>query len=319
MIYKNKFCPVCSVEFNAEDDIVVCPECGTPHHRDCWNSVGHCMNINLHGGNSDISSTYTSENKQEEASEAERVEAENVTEQYAGDKKSEGYEKQFGPILIRKEYTENSEQSAPQSFLIEGRPSVLYDIAVRKNQRYYIPQFLTISTVKSKMASWNFCAFILPLSWSLYRKMYKLAALIFAIYMVILGASAVPVLTNEAYIEATQACMQEDPAFMENILLAESGQDVSLTPNQQKLLEVMYSVETPIYLVIATTVLQFGIRLFVGLKATKLYMDSITKAIDKGKSLGLDGDSLKMFIYRKKGTLPFILVALVGFFEWFMF
>ena len=32
-IYNNCVCPVCKKQFEDGDDIVVCPECGTPHHR----------------------------------------------------------------------------------------------------------------------------------------------------------------------------------------------------------------------------------------------------------------------------------------------
>lgn len=35
-------CPVCGREITPSDDIVVCPQCGAPHHRDCWKKEGHC-------------------------------------------------------------------------------------------------------------------------------------------------------------------------------------------------------------------------------------------------------------------------------------
>jgi|GEM_PF-454458 len=38
----NKLCPVCRQHFNESDDVVVCPECGTPHHRACYNNLGTC-------------------------------------------------------------------------------------------------------------------------------------------------------------------------------------------------------------------------------------------------------------------------------------
>ena len=41
-------CPVCHKRFVAEDDIVVCPECGTPHHRACWQQNGDCFNKMRH-------------------------------------------------------------------------------------------------------------------------------------------------------------------------------------------------------------------------------------------------------------------------------
>ena len=42
-------CQVCQKEFQKGDDIVVCPECGTPVHRECWKQLGHCVNEYRHG------------------------------------------------------------------------------------------------------------------------------------------------------------------------------------------------------------------------------------------------------------------------------
>lgn len=40
--FTDKLCPVCREAFKESDDIVVCPDCGTPHHRDCYRSIGKC-------------------------------------------------------------------------------------------------------------------------------------------------------------------------------------------------------------------------------------------------------------------------------------
>lgn len=48
IINSNEKCPVCNKHFEQDDDVVVCPQCGTPHHRDCYNSIGHCANSNQH-------------------------------------------------------------------------------------------------------------------------------------------------------------------------------------------------------------------------------------------------------------------------------
>ena len=29
--------------------MVYCPECGAPHHRECYNSIGHCALEEFHG------------------------------------------------------------------------------------------------------------------------------------------------------------------------------------------------------------------------------------------------------------------------------
>lgn len=41
-------CVVCGQKFDEKDDIVVCPECGTPYHRECYMKSGKCVNEELH-------------------------------------------------------------------------------------------------------------------------------------------------------------------------------------------------------------------------------------------------------------------------------
>lgn len=44
--YQNKCCGQCGEKFNEKDEIAICPDCGTPIHRACWN--GHCPNEAKH-------------------------------------------------------------------------------------------------------------------------------------------------------------------------------------------------------------------------------------------------------------------------------
>ena len=37
-------CFSCGEVFKDGDDIVVCPECGTPYHRECYLKEGKCIN-----------------------------------------------------------------------------------------------------------------------------------------------------------------------------------------------------------------------------------------------------------------------------------
>lgn len=41
-------CIVCKKKFSQDDDVVVCETCGTPYHRDCYKSVGKCINTEYH-------------------------------------------------------------------------------------------------------------------------------------------------------------------------------------------------------------------------------------------------------------------------------
>lgn len=47
--YEGYTCPVCGKPFEENDDIVACPECGAPHHRECWQREGHCHFAADHG------------------------------------------------------------------------------------------------------------------------------------------------------------------------------------------------------------------------------------------------------------------------------
>lgn len=46
--FENKLCPVCRSRFNEKADVVVCPICGTPHHRICYLTKNKCALEDMH-------------------------------------------------------------------------------------------------------------------------------------------------------------------------------------------------------------------------------------------------------------------------------
>lgn len=48
MNYNGERCVACGELFSADDDIVVCPQCGSPHHRECYKKDNVCANTVLH-------------------------------------------------------------------------------------------------------------------------------------------------------------------------------------------------------------------------------------------------------------------------------
>lgn len=44
-----KHCEFCHAILFDDDDIVYCPICGAPHHRECYNQLGHCAREQYHG------------------------------------------------------------------------------------------------------------------------------------------------------------------------------------------------------------------------------------------------------------------------------
>ena len=46
---EGKKCPICNGYLFNEDEIVWCPECGAPHHKDCYKAINKCGFAELHG------------------------------------------------------------------------------------------------------------------------------------------------------------------------------------------------------------------------------------------------------------------------------
>lgn len=46
--YTGNHCPVCEQAFTDTDDIVVCPDCGAPYHRVCYEKLGQCIHRPAH-------------------------------------------------------------------------------------------------------------------------------------------------------------------------------------------------------------------------------------------------------------------------------
>ncbi len=47
--FEGNSCVCCGEKFTANDDVVTCPVCGSPHHRSCYNEKGECANEYRHG------------------------------------------------------------------------------------------------------------------------------------------------------------------------------------------------------------------------------------------------------------------------------
>lgn len=301
MELKNYFCPVCNNDFTEDDDVVFCPECGTPHHRTCWNENGKCFNENLHGTDEEVKLTYTRE----------KTEKIKTLKNDTASSQADSNEDYSDTLAIHRNIEVNSNTS------INGKPAYLYEIAVRKNQKYYIPRFM-LEDREIKAPSWNFIAFIVPLAWTLYRKMYKFSAIILAVYVALISVTGYFILSNEEYVKASVACMEEDPEFLTKIAMYEANEDVTLTPKQQELIKALENIHIPGYIATGSTVVLYAIRFFMSIFGNRQYFKKLSKSIDKGISKGLTGDGLKKFVYKKNGVLPIALVVLVGMAEWFL-
>ncbi len=302
MNYTNYKCPVCNNQFTEEDDIVVCPECGTPHHRECYVQNGECTNADKHGTNEPIEVEFVDVEENEET----------VSEPEFAEKKNENSEQIVQEVI-------EEMKGGNGDYMLNGKHVSFYEAAVGKNQKFYIPHFMVMDKTK-KGISWNIAGFFVPLAWCLYRKMYKFATIIFALYVLMIGTIGFTIMSNEEFVTAVNECVEEDPNFYENILLYNTSKsNVSLTEKQVKLNKITNDYKPPVPVQIMTYLITYGVRIIMGIYATNLYYKKLTKNIEKVDKLDLSADMKRSVLFRKCGTIPFIIAAIIGFFEWQMF
>lgn len=180
--YINETCILCNEKFKEDDDIVVCPECGTPYHRACYLTEGKCINTELHesGEAWHKSAETVSEPKNTRCY---RCGTENApNEKFCkncgtpAQDEDQGYQsRSFN------EYIEDYGRFGTNPFLkvqrvspeteVEGVKIGEYIKYVGSNFFYFIPKFLQFS--KGRKVSFNFSAFIFPELYFFYRKMFK--------------------------------------------------------------------------------------------------------------------------------------------------
>lgn len=189
--YEGLSCPVCLKVFTSHDDIVVCPQCGLPHHRACWKSVGHCYEQDRHGTEQQWSRqraqaqpTASSVNKNV----CNKCQFENA--QYAE------FCSRCGTQLVMDDWHSHSDEHSSEytyapnsggfspfsSETIENVNVAELDAIVGTNSAYYLDRFRRIE--RKQGGGWNWAAFLLSPFWLFYRKQYLLGTCYLLVYLI---------------------------------------------------------------------------------------------------------------------------------------
>ena len=174
---KNQKCAVCTAYLFPEDDIVYCPVCGAPHHRDCYNSIGKCGMEELHG--TDLQ--YKREEPEEKQAEPKASPEPPLSQTCRGC----GMDIDRGARYCNNCGMPTTMGEAPFAFnsfadvvTIKDETPIAEGVTVKdaakivkSNSFRYIPKFLKLN--KENKRSWNWAAFLLPHGWFGFRKMYK--------------------------------------------------------------------------------------------------------------------------------------------------
>lgn len=183
--YERMCCPVCHAKFFEEDDIVICPECGAPHHKACYKSIGRCAHEDTHGTENQWQMpVFNAENDNFLFDPNNTTE---ITDNEEYDSISDKFKK-----LFSLDYEESDEQDDTEVLndsaqkLIEQALNIdgvnledkidgekVTDVAffVGAGITKYIRIFKELSHKKS-IISWNWAAFLIPQYWLLSRKCY---------------------------------------------------------------------------------------------------------------------------------------------------
>lgn len=310
--YIDEKCPVCSKPFNSGDDIVVCPQCGTPHHRECWFEKGECANKALH------KEGYTwGEEKGQKVDKSfdennvlgnicPRCGTNNPPDSLfcskCGLPKGENPNNQniynnVPPFI----HSENfySPYGFPNQFSPEDKiddiPAIEVAEYVSANSKRYVGKFM-----KGKKIGWNWGAFIFGPYWFFFRKLTKIGLAFLAIALsfdFLFSALMGDLLSalSQSYYDLLNGVITQQTAFSQII-------DILNTSEQTGLL-VLYT---------AITLL---LRIIMALFADYLYKKVVIERIQKMRQ-SAQNSSMYHTMLMVKGGVSFLMAFLAIFLEY---
>ncbi|MGN0532773.1 MAG: RING finger protein [Eubacterium sp.] len=342
MIFKNgESCPVCDKKFNEEDDIVICPLCGTPHHRQCYSRLGKCANADKHKSGYEYNSGNSAHNGIQEQQEKSNTEKENFQSNEALNRyflNPESAEKSE-TVKCGKCGAENRSTSAfcsecgerltVDEKTVVGRAQEVYasasqeqyrnsreeidgksvsDIAsvVVSNTKRFIPKFK-----RNKALSWNWGAFFFGPYYYMFRKMYKEGIIIMAVRL------AVNLIVQGIYTE-------EYTAFMNFV---SSHKEVLTNPTEELLNQLMPYYQAVLPMILILSAVGLVINIFCALFADKFYrskvfgiLNKVDSNLEEGGSFGqnplfemnteLSQEQMKTLYLNKLGGISFFAPVL---------
>jgi len=220
MRYENEPCTACGQTLQPEaDDIVVCPECGAPLHRQCWHKAGACPLAGRHGAGFTWVPTIEPSEPELPAQEGRPgAICPNCGENCPPGALRCGYcgadFEEFGNAMrlrfeqeqLRREqymrenfpvYTVHG-RSVTMGDTLAGQPVEEITLQLRGPRRAvsrYLERF-----EKNERVSWNWAAFLLGPYWFFFRKLYKPALLLAAALIALaLGFTQVSSVTRDRF------------------------------------------------------------------------------------------------------------------------
>ncbi len=281
--YTGNLCPVCNENFKTEDDIVVCPLCGTPHHRECYKKNGECAHSEKHseGYRWEPSSTTPSVSPEN----AENPVPSFMTENAQG----EAHNSRDAASTVFWANQQNPFDAYPKE-LCEGVSTEEAAEFVQMNAFKYLQNFFY---QKSGKKTFNWAAFFFAPYWFFYRKLYKLGVIFLAIMLAMSVAFSLP--------SSVQKFVADSNEWYEKYgdVSSLTEEEMETAVAQQK--EIYLSNPAGVAITIAEGVLSLTIQLFIGFKANKWYYNHTVSKIRQIKADTTEPELRKLNFYKQGG------------------
>ena len=285
-------CAVCKAYLFEEDDIVYCPECGAPHHRECYNSIGRCALEELHGTENQYKKPEPqTEEKVQELPPAQSSiitcgmcgEKYETTDDFCPNCNTPNITKMGGARFVAFDFLGGVPANTD---LGEGVTANEAKQFVATNTQRYIPKFADFK--KGRKASWNWLAFLTPCGWLLSRKMYLLGCIAGAL-QIAFTMLAVP--------------------FVNAISMLDTSEIVGYMELSNLIIENMSSIGIVAFLsAFAGSMLEIALRVLTGIFGDRIYKNYVISKVSEIKRESED----KEHDFRKAGGVS-IFVGVLGY------
>jgi len=291
--YNSINCPICDKHFNDEDDIVVCPDCGAPHHRECWHKHGECQFKEIHSEGfvwkrPQVEFSYEDEKSVADrpvacircgaVNEAGRLFCKNCGVALSENNQSNGqFENRFPvqPVIIDLNDPLGGAKEDESFDGVEAKNLAGF-IGVRSN---YFMRIFKLFKDKGSKVFFNAFAFIFTGCWFISKKMYKLGLSIASVMLLLKCA--------EVFLTIKYA-----------LPIAEATQNMTNQEYLAYMMTVPFENLFFIMLVYACMAASWVVMLLCGLFANNLYKKHCIKSI---KSVNSEDSAAMSVLNEKKG------------------
>lgn len=309
-LYTGETCLICNNKFDENDDVVACPECGTPYHRSCYKEKKGCINEALHA----VHGSWMTENFTKRSAETADVhvcakcgcpnspEAQScrMCGSLLSEKKSEGSSEQNNNAVFSEAPEIDEYFGFDASETMDTDNSItLGEMAdyVGSNRFFYMLSFKRLKSAASNI-SVNLIAFLFPEFYFAGRKMYGWAAVAFAVSFIL----AVPAMLLEMASEEIKG------GFFNNILGIAFQNVMAGFINQlmgSALFDYFKAHPVNMKLVEICRILYIAFQVTAGLAANSLYYRHIIARLKKMRTVTTDANVYRLRL-RTEGGVSYI-------------